>query len=98
MVIIKQKPVVDTQKIKNLMEHDNVRKRMYVCMCDWVNMLYSRKLTEHGKSAIMEKNKNHLKKSKHTNAKIIISQCKRASTEKWNRGTTKHQGDKEQSQ
>jgi len=40
-------------------EHDNVRKRMYTCMCDWVSMLYSRKLTEHCKPAIMEKNKNH---------------------------------------
>ena len=24
-------------------------------MCDWVTLLYSRKLTEHGKQAIMEK-------------------------------------------
>ena len=28
-------------------------------MCNWVTMLYSRKLTEHCKTAIMEKNKNH---------------------------------------
>ena len=28
-------------------------------MCNWVNLLYSRKLTEHCKPAIMEKNKNH---------------------------------------
>ena len=28
-------------------------------MCDWVTMLYSRKLTEHCKPAITEKNKNH---------------------------------------
>ena len=28
-------------------------------MCDWVTMLYSRKLTEHCKPAIMEKSKNH---------------------------------------
>ena len=34
---------------------DNVRKRMYICMCDWVTLLYSRKLTEHCKPAIMEK-------------------------------------------
>ena len=30
-------------------------KRMYVCLCDWVTLLYSRKLTEHCKPAIMEK-------------------------------------------
>ena len=34
-------------------------KRMCTCMCDWVTMLYSRKLTEHCKPAIMEKNKSH---------------------------------------
>jgi len=28
-------------------------------MCNWVTMLYIRKLTEHCKPAIMEKNKNH---------------------------------------
>ena len=28
-------------------------------MCNWVTMLYSGKLTEHCKPAIMEKNKNH---------------------------------------
>ena len=26
-----------------------------MCMCDWVTLLYSRKLTEHCKPAIMEK-------------------------------------------
>ena len=31
--------------------------RMYTCMCTWITMLYSRKLTEHCKPAIMEKNK-----------------------------------------
>ena len=42
--------------IKSLtMEHDHVRKRMYICMCDWVTVLYSRKLTEHCKPAMMEK-------------------------------------------
>ena len=42
--------------IKSLMmEHDNVRKRMYTYMCDWVTLLYSRKLTENCKPAIMEK-------------------------------------------
>ena len=29
-------------------------KRMYTCMCNWVTMLNSRKLTEHCKPAIME--------------------------------------------
>ena len=33
-------------------------KRMYTCMYNWVTMLYRRKLTEHCKQAIMEKNKN----------------------------------------
>ena len=28
---------------------------MYRCMCDWVMLLYSRKLTEHCKPAMMEK-------------------------------------------
>ena len=37
-------------------------KRMYICICDWVTLLYSRKLTEHCKPAVIEKNKNHLKK------------------------------------
>ena len=42
--------------IKSLMmEHDNMRKRMYACMCDWVTLLYSRKMTEHCKQAIMKK-------------------------------------------
>jgi len=35
------------------------KKKMYTCMCNWITMLYSRKLTEHCKPAIMEKNKNH---------------------------------------
>ena len=33
-------------------------------MCDWVTLLNSRKLTEHRKPTIMEKNKNHLKSKK----------------------------------
>ena len=28
---------------------------MYICMCDWVTLLCSRKLTEHCKPAIMGK-------------------------------------------
>ena len=34
-------------------------KIMHTCMCNWVILLYNRKLTEHCKPAIMEKNKNH---------------------------------------
>ena len=30
-------------------------KGMYTCMCNWVTLLYSRKLTEHCKPAMMEK-------------------------------------------
>ena len=47
-----------------MMEHDNARKRRYVCMCDWVTLLYSRKLREYFKQTIMEKNKSHLKEKK----------------------------------
>ena len=32
-----------------------MEKRMYTCMCNWVTLLYRRKLTEHCKPAIMEK-------------------------------------------
>ena len=45
------------------MEHDNVRKNVYTCMCDWVTLLCSGKLTEHCKSVIMEKIKNHYRKN-----------------------------------
>ena len=31
-------------------------KGMYMCMCDWVTLLYSRKVAEHCKPALMEKN------------------------------------------
>ena len=37
------------------MMEDNVRKRMYKCMCDWVTLLYSKKLTEYCKPTITEK-------------------------------------------
>ena len=37
-------------------------------MCNWVTMLFSRKLTERFKPAIIEKNKNHcIKKIKNKN-------------------------------
>ena len=40
-----------------MVEEKVLRKRMYVyiCMCDWVTLLSSRKLTEHCKPTIMEK-------------------------------------------
>ena len=43
---------------------DEVRKRMYMCMCDWVTWLYSRKLTEHCKPPIMAKIKIIITKKK----------------------------------
>ena len=51
-----------------------------MCTCDWVTLLYSRKLTEHAKPAIMEKNKNHLKKKEKENPVLLstvqFSKCK----------------------
>ena len=35
---------------------------MYICMCDWVTLLYSRKLTEYCKPPMMEKIKTIKKK------------------------------------
>ena len=32
-------------------------------MCNWVTILYSRKLTEHCKPAIMKKSKNYIKQN-----------------------------------
>ena len=48
-------------------------KTMYTCMCNWVTLLYSRKLTEHCKSATMEKNKNHYIYIKDLCTKLFIS-------------------------
>ena len=45
-----------------MMEHDNVRKGMYTCTCDWVTLLYHRKWTGHCKQAILEKIKIIIKK------------------------------------
>ena len=47
-----------------MMEHDNVRKRMYIRMCDWITLIYSRKLTEHYKLARMQKTKIIILKKK----------------------------------
>ena len=39
-----------------VMEPDNVRKKnAYTRLCDWVTWICSRKLTEHCKSAVMDK-------------------------------------------
>ena len=46
-----------------------MRKRMYICMCDWVSLLCCGKLTEHYKPAIMEKIKIIKKKKKKQNIK-----------------------------
>ena len=56
-----------TINIIKFIEHDNERKRMYICMCDWVTLLCSGKLTEHCKPAMMEKIKMILKRN------IIVS-------------------------
>ena len=40
-------------------------------MCDWVTLPYGRKLTEHCKPAIMEKNKNHYKKIKKSKSSLF---------------------------
>ena len=45
-----------------MMEHDNVRKKTVYSMCKWVALLYSRKLTEHCKPAIIEKYENQKRK------------------------------------
>ena len=39
---------------------DNDRKRMYMCMCHWVTLLYSRKLMTM-QTRYKGKNKNHFK-------------------------------------
>ena len=44
------------------MMENNVRKRMYMFMCDWVTLLYSRKLIEYCKPATVEKIKISFKK------------------------------------
>ena len=64
-----QKTDKPTARLKNLKRDNNVRKRMcvymyityiyiYTYMNDWVTLPYIRKLTEHYKPTIMEKNKN----------------------------------------
>ena len=45
---------------------------MYTCMCDWVTLLCSRKLTEHCKSALMEKIKIIIKKKCDSQAVQLI--------------------------
>ena len=45
----------------SLME-ENVRKRTYICVCDWVTLLYGRKLTEHSSNYNRKKEKAFIKK------------------------------------
>jgi len=47
---------------KKLMDLENGRRRIYICMCDWVTLLYGRKSTEYCKPTIMEKIKIIFKK------------------------------------
>ena len=51
-------------------------------MCDWVTLLYSRKLTEHCKPTIVEKTKIILKKEKKKNYKMLIKEVEDDS-KKW---------------
>ena len=44
---------------------------MYVCMCDWVTLLSSRKLTEHCKQAIMGKKNKVIVNRKKGDHRII---------------------------
>ena len=56
-------------------------KRMYTCMCDWVTLLYNIKLTEHCKSAIMEKIKIILKwKENDNNNNSVTREAKKKCT------------------
>ena len=58
---------------------------MYTCMCNWVTMPYSRKLTEHCKPAVMEKNKNYytLKKKSKCKEKSTYTKGFLKKTSKW---------------
>ena len=47
-------------------------KKKCICMCDWVTLLYSRKLTEHSKPTIMEKIKIILKKKRNKTIEIGV--------------------------
>ena len=50
-------------------------KRMYTCMCNWVTLLYSRKLTEYCKPAVIEEIKIIIKKKrKRVNRMLTIMQ------------------------
>ena len=55
---------------------------MYKCMCNWVTMLYSRKLTGHCKPDLMEK------KTKIIIYKKVMGQCKSRSKKVVSRDTS----------
>ena len=56
-------------------------QKMYMCICDWVTLLYSRKWTEHCKPVKMEKIKIIYKKKKKKKKKMgIVEKTKYHST------------------
>ena len=63
-----------------MMEHDNVGKKIYTCLCNWFTVLYSKKLTEHCKPAII-KRKHTLKKKKERR----VSDLERRNIDMWPR-------------
>ena len=65
---------------------------MYTGMCDWLILLYSRKLTEHCKPAIMEKNHyiKQIKKKKEIPDEAVFTLGRRKTT-RTSPGATKHQ-------
>ena len=71
-------------------------KRMYPCMCDWVTLLYSGKLTEHCKPAKMEKIKSIIKKKKKEKSKGIKGKkkghCRRVDSDEWIQSMSSHEG------
>ena len=50
-----------------------MRKRMCICICDWVTLLYSKKLTGHCKPAIMGKIKIIIKIKIKTSKNITLA-------------------------
>ena len=65
---------------------------MYTCMWNWVSMLYIRKLTEHCKPAIMEKNKILLSHKKEQNHAICSNMYgTRVSHTEWNKSERERQ-------
>ena len=58
-----------------MMEYDNVKKRMYTCMCNWVTMLYSTKIIIMywgNKKIKIKKIKKQQKKNKETKCVYVF--------------------------